>query len=485
MTIHVVSQKIPRPHLGGATEWSISGLTDITVLVGRNGSGKSVLLRNWRNLNPDTTHYVVPERTGEMNFQPAYMNDEMGGSARRGYSERNFVDSYRQRVLSRVQAYFMTRGNYRGDGLPPCAPSELEARVSRLLPDFQLELTVGQPPYRLIRNDNGQAITNADHLSSGEAQLLTVSLDILTICAMWELNQVIPRLLLLDEPDAHIHPDMQARFADFIVGLVERFSLQLVVATHSTSLLSALGQFGGEMTSVIFLNRTSAAFQAKRFDHVSKEMASCLGGHLLMGPLFGAPLLLVEGDDDYRIWSQVPRHHVVNLAVMPTNGDEIRRYQLTTERIFASLSDPPVQPLGYALLDGDKALPTPNPQNPQIYIRYLRLSCHEAENLYLTDVVLESMGTTWAAACEKLVNACDQFGENSEFVRNARNWNRREIDLKPVMKHLADLIDDKGVQWMIRVAAAIGKAKPSGELASFLGEPVIAALWPREPQISA
>ncbi len=54
-----------------------------------------------------------------------------------------------------------------------------------------------------------------------------------------------------------------------------------------------------------------------------------------MGPLFGSPILLVEGDDDYRIWSQVPRHHIVNLAVIPSNGDEIKHYQKTLESIFS------------------------------------------------------------------------------------------------------------------------------------------------------
>ena len=35
-----------------------------------------------------------------------------------------------------------------------------------------------------------------------------------------------------------------------------------------------------------------------------------------MGPLFGVPLLLVEGDDDYRIWNEIPRHHITSFAVI-------------------------------------------------------------------------------------------------------------------------------------------------------------------------
>ena len=46
-----------------------------------------------------------------------------------------------------------------------------------------------------------------------------------------------------------------------------------------------------------------------------------------MGQLMGSPMLLVEGDDDAQIWTQVPRHHVVDFAVLPCGGDEIKEYQ--------------------------------------------------------------------------------------------------------------------------------------------------------------
>ncbi len=73
-----------------------------------------------------------------------------------------------------------------------------------------------------------------------------------------------------------------------------------------------------------------------------------------MGPLFGSPLLLVEGDDDYRIWSQVPRYHAVNLSVIPCGGDEIKKYQRSLELVFSALREPGVGETGFALIDRDK-----------------------------------------------------------------------------------------------------------------------------------
>lgn len=449
----------------------------MSVLVGKNGSGKSVLLRSWRDQNQDGVHYVAPERTGEMSFQPNLLTEEMQADTRRNYSTRNFVQNYRSRILGRIQTFFMVRGNAR-NGLPAsCDPKLLEDLLTTLISDFQIELRVANPPYRLTRIENGQEVSNVDQLSSGEAQLLTIGLDILTISGIWEVEGRRPRIILLDEPDAHIHPDLLARFADFLFRAADQFSLQVVVSTHSTSLLSALAQFGGDKTSVVFLDRTRNEYRARRFDAVTKEVASCLGGHVLMGPLFGAPLLLVEGDDDYRLWSQVPRHHIVNIAVLPTNGDEIRRYQLALERILSSLCDVQDRPIGYALLDGDKAVPTPNPDNGQKFVQYLGLGCHEAENLYLTDVVLDSMGLSWSAACDRIVESSARFGENARLALNAPAWDRRSMNLKPIMRVLVEVLDSKGVPWTTRVGAAVGKERPKSELALFLGAQLVDALW--------
>jgi hypothetical protein len=199
-----------------------------------------------------------------------------------------------------------------------------------------------------------------------------------------------------------------------------------------------------------------------------------------MGPLFGAPILLVEGDDDYRAWSQVPRHHVLNIAVIPCNGEEIKRYQATLERILASLCEPKATPIGFALLDGDKPLPQPSAENPQRFIRFIGLKCHEAENLYLTDTVLTDLGHTWTSACEALVREAHRFGNKADLLRGCAKWNRQDFDIKHVINEVANILDVKSVAWTQRVGSAIGRKRPTGELADFLGEGLVATLWPAE-----
>ena len=51
-----------------------------------------------------------------------------------------------------------------------------------------------------------------------------------------------PKLLLLDEPDSHIHPDRQRQLVTLLSELAEDQSFQVVIATHSRHLLDELVQ---------------------------------------------------------------------------------------------------------------------------------------------------------------------------------------------------------------------------------------------------
>lgn len=473
--------ELPRPENLGGGSWILDRLAAITVILGKNGSGKSLLLRAWRDTDKANCHYVVPERTGDLQYQINYMADQLDPVRRSGHSTGNFIEQYRRQVVARVQAYFTSRGNYRGDGKAPGDPHQIEALLAQLLPDFYVELNPERaPPYTLTRTSDGKPVGDVQQISSGEAQLITIALDILTIASMWEVKGTDKRIMLIDEPDAHIHPDLQVRFADFVVRVASQFKLQVVIATHSTTFLAATGQFGRDDTSVIYLDRTANKFTASQFTPVLKELAACLGGHALMGPLFGVPLLLVEGDDDYRIWSQVPRHHVTSFAVIPCNGEEIRRYQKSLEKLFAVLRDTDAEPVGFALLDGDKPKPDANAGTPQKHVRFVSLKCHEAENLYLSDEVLAVFGQTWAGAVTAIKARASEFGDKATLLADCDRWDRKNVDLKTpkqLVEHVATCVDPKGVHWTIRVAQAIGKARPTGQLAEFLGDEVVDSLW--------
>jgi len=61
---YVTNIDLPKPAPLGGGQWRFLNLTTITDIFGKSGSGKSLLLRAWRDTNSATCHYVVPERGG-------------------------------------------------------------------------------------------------------------------------------------------------------------------------------------------------------------------------------------------------------------------------------------------------------------------------------------------------------------------------------------------------------------------------------------
>lgn len=54
------------------------------------------------------------------------------------------------------------------------------------------------------------------------------------------INLSKPKLLILDEPDAHLHPNNQRRLAELLIDLSEHRDFQVLLSTHSRHLLDAL-----------------------------------------------------------------------------------------------------------------------------------------------------------------------------------------------------------------------------------------------------
>ncbi|WP_237207848.1 AAA family ATPase [Rothia nasimurium] len=56
-----------------------------------------------------------------------------------------------------------------------------------------------------------------------------------------------PRILILDEPDSHLHPNLQKKLIEVLAELAEDRSFQLVISTHSIYILDAIENIGGKI----------------------------------------------------------------------------------------------------------------------------------------------------------------------------------------------------------------------------------------------
>lgn len=456
------------PYLHGG-KWKLKRKKPITVILGKNGSGKSILLRNIRNLNKKAFHYCIPERTGNIKFEAGTAVTQASGDKRANLSNQNFVANYRVQIISRIQIFLTKRGG-RDAGVEPGVIEKVNQTLSELLHNFRFKILTDDPYYDLQRV-NGGKVSDITELSSGESELLSLGLDILLMCEIWKIEEE-KGLLLIDEPDSHMHPDLQQKFAKFLCDIYDHYEFPMIIATHSTTLLSALGNYGSNKTSVIYLDNNVEDQIAEEFDKTLKTLSTCLGGHALMGPLFHFPIVLVEGEDDYRIWSEVPRHNTVKISVIPCNGDEIFHYQKILEKIFTSILDSPTSSTGYALLDGDKQ----KPNVPENHVKFIKLACHESENLYLTDEILSEFTLDWKNACTK-VKQESASGAHVTELNKIESMDRKDDDFKLIIGELAQIFDKEKLEWTHRLGKHLGNHTPIGQLSKFLGDEVINAIW--------
>ena len=105
-------------------------------------------------------------------------------------------------------------------------------RINELLDN--IEISRGDPAFKILRKGTNVPI-EPRFISSGESELISLAIECLVVSR--EVVRGKDNLLLLDEPDVHLHPDLQSRLIDFMKKLVDEVPFTVVIATHSTAIL--------------------------------------------------------------------------------------------------------------------------------------------------------------------------------------------------------------------------------------------------------
>lgn len=101
-----------------------------------------------------------------------------------------------------------------------------------------------------------------------------------------------PKLLLLDEPDAHLHPNNQRLLAQTLNAIATETNTQIVLATHSRHLLDALSEFE---TSKLYWVKDGQVHEQEQWSDISVLMD--------LGALDRGEQLL-NGQFKYLVWTE-------------------------------------------------------------------------------------------------------------------------------------------------------------------------------------
>ena len=385
--------------------YTLRGLEKINFLLGKNGCGKSKLLKSVEQATKQgdefgNVRYITPERGGDllpdaaveqqMTNQETWIDDSRRVNQFHQFRQQS-VAQYRKLkllVLEELESVFRQQEedpNFRDDTKKTF--DKYVSEINSLLDN--IEIKRDQSTFQIYQKGT-ENIVGPKLISSGEAELISLGIELLVFEK--ECVEAKSNILYLDSPDVHLHPDLQVRLVRFLKKLVERTSFKIIVATHSTALLGSL--LGYEHQAVNFMVRNQTTLNFRPISSVYRKVLPIFGAHPLSNLFNEAPVLLVDGEDDQRIWQQAVRTANGELRIYPCPVDgegEMRTFETEICQIINSVYD---DAKAYSIRDRDGGEEDIADMPP---ITRMRLSCRAAENLLLSDDVLVSLGTDWAS----------------------------------------------------------------------------------------
>ncbi|MEK7472886.1 MAG: AAA family ATPase [Patescibacteria group bacterium] len=472
------------------TGYTLKNLSKINIVLGKNGCGKSTLLRSVeqglssQSQSYGKTKYITPERGGSLIYEAGIEQslttdiNWLSGQRRKnqavGFRQQS-VAQYRRLetlVLREIEKEKRQQNDYTFD--------IYVNKINSLLDN--IEIKRHDMTFKIYHRGTINEL-GAEVISSGESELISLGIE----CLIFG-KECIPdkeNILFLDEPDVHLHPDLQVRLMNFLEGLVSDSNFKVLIATHSTAILGALETYTD--THLAFMSFEQKELNFREISAVYRKVLPVFGAHPLSNIFNEAPILLVEGEDDERIWQQAVRSSNGTIKLYPCSVDSVSNindFEQEAKEIIQSVYD---KAKGYSLRDKDNNTEEINDLPPIIR---MRLACRNSENLLLTDEVLGALNITWDQLKERIDIWLSTNTQHPHFsVMNGfkeGGYDRRNFDIKEVRNDLMGVVGS-AKPWEVVVGQSISSLtwddssnfEEDGKILSFLGRKITENLIPK------
>ncbi|WP_162178909.1 AAA family ATPase [Thioclava atlantica] len=443
---------------------SIAGYRKINVILGKNGSGKSTLLRlmDSRLSGKDACiRYITPERGGELTYDG---NIETNRSHNPNWMtntrRKNRWEQFRQSSVAEFRNLeTLVLRSIERDSKLRATDFKFDAEVDRINEVLERVSLVRADTagFDIALKDGGNTIKAAD-LSSGESELISLAVEVLYFAYLCKQEKYRDQdnWLLLDEPDVHLHPDLQYRLMQLLVNSTRDANGRIAIATHSTSILSGLCSLS-EDVRVGLKHFGPNALEFRSVDDAMRSVLPMFGAHPLSNVFNEKPPLILEGEDDERIWQAAVRRSNGRISVYPCVASDIQsmnQYEVAARDLIESVYD---DARAFSLRDRDSDPYEIDDMGPIIR---MRLNCRNAENLIVTDDVLAELGTDWTSLRGTLEKWISDNPDHSRFAAASAfrdsGWKRQNFQLKELRMLLVGLTGSNK-PWEVAVGQAIAK----------------------------
>jgi predicted ATPase len=280
-----------------------------------------------------------------------------------------------------------------------------------------IDVEIDSSPFRyIIRTPRGDI--DIDDMSSGEKEVLNTFI---------RFHQLQPRgaVILFDEADVHLHPDLERRYLEVLKKLGK--GNQLWLTTHSPEMMIAAGH-----ESLYTVLRNPVAQGGNQFVRVSDSqslhdaLSEVMGSRGLVS--FNQRIIFIEGEEssvDREIYEKFYPPSVCNVSFVPAgNSGTVRK---TAERVNELLSSAIEFQHYFCIVDGDIERSVAPPVGGRLY----RLSVYHVENYLLDeDIIFEVTRAMLGSQCP-YANATQVSEELQQLLMSDNH-------LKPYTRALLD-----------------------------------------------
>jgi len=468
--------------------YNLRNLGKVNIILGKNGCGKSTALKAIDAAmrgDEGLYKYLSPERGGQLIHNPTLENsfstngqEWIAGQLRKNQYQQFKEQSVLQyRKLENLTLKEIEKNtDLRNDHTYTF--DSIVNKVNTLLTNIEVRRT--ETDFGIFKKGTNDSVA-ASSISSGESELISLAIE----CLYFEKKSIAGQtnIILIDEPDVHLHPDLQVRFSKFIKDLVTGSKFRVIIATHSTAFLGALSDY--EDSRFAFMQSGQTDFSFKVIDETYSRILPIFGAHPLSNLFNESPILLVEGEDDVRIWQQAIRTSTNQLKLYPCQVDTIDNLNAYEDEVVSMLNSVYDYARGFSLRDRDEDVGELNDKPPVIRFR---LSCRNAENLILSDEVLANLNTNWDEMQHRIEtwivsNPTHPKYEEMVLFRDG-GFQRKTHQLKQIRNDLIGL-SNSNKPWEIAVGQTVGRLKigqiqidiGENKIANYLGKKIIENLF--------
>ena len=466
-------------------DYKISNAEKINTILGKNGSGKSTFLTKMESsfANDQTKNfkYITPERAGTLRYEPNVERSiEQDINYLSNDRRKNQTVQFKQQSISQYRKLQLLYYQELDDNMEQRRDENhtfektILGKINSLLENIEIKPTTNGIE-TFVKGTTTKIPT--EKISSGESELISLAIECLVFTK--EADKDKQNFLLLDEPDVHLHPDLQYKLGQFLKELVNEYNLFIFIATHSTAFVGAFTEYAEATFGLIGFGQKKIDF--KKINEVYQRILPVFGAHPLSNLFNEAPIFLIEGEDDLRIWQQAIRTSQGALKIYPVDIDGIdhfAEYEKSIIEIINSIYD---SPIAYSVRDKDEIEGEIDNMPP---LKRYRLVCRAAENLILSDEVLHSLGLNWDTLKGQLDNWIDSRAGHPRFDKMKEFQDSRYDRLSFKLKEIRNiLIGETGSSkpWEVAVGQIIGKLAKGeitkdfseGKISSFIGKKLI------------